>query len=156
MAQITINEDEYMGSQGLLYGAERRFLGVANGGTVDIIIKAGSYPIFVSFAADSDGKYLIDSYFEDDYTGGVALVPFNFYPSGAVATEATIVTQPTINVAGTKRGERLNGSGVGAQSVGGSSSNRETKLEANESLRLRLTNDAGVSADMALAVYFHR
>lgn len=133
---------------------QERFIDVADDGTIHIRFVADAKELHAVLSIDAGGDAWFDSYVDSTYTDpGTEKTPFNRYIDTAPASDGKVYLTPTVDVLGTKRFERLIIGGSGQKTSGGSTASRvESILAPGHTLDLIITNKAGATKDIGVAI----
>jgi hypothetical protein len=149
--QISIDYEHQKVHEGRHYTANYLEKAVANNGFIRLRFTTGARAVHIIFEIDAEGKAYWQTYNGTTYTidgtlpDGVKLTFFNRFIENDGTT--TIVRyNPTVNVIGTLRGNRVLWGGLGPQSTGGSSQSRIESIIPP----MVMQNVSGNAKDMAV------
>ena len=147
--------------EGRFYTVNYTELAVPNNGFIRLRITTGAKAIHITFEIDAEGKAYWKTYAGSTYTAdgtlpdGSKLTFFNRFIS-IDGTTTVVRYNPTVNVLGTLRGNRVVWGGLGPQSTGGISGSRtETILRPNSDVLLVMQNVSGQAKDMSVVAEWY-
>ena len=156
--QITIDIEHQKVHEGRHYTVNYLEKAVANNGYARLRITTGARAVHIIIAVDTEGKSYWQTYSGTTYTAdgtlpdGVKLTFFNRFIDND-GTTTTVRYNPTVNVLGTLRGNRVVWGGLGPQSTGGSDASRiESIIPPNKDVLLVVQNASGQAKDMAVVL----
>lgn len=133
--------------------------GVANNATIQLRVITGAKSFHVMFYIDIEGKIQFKTIVGSTYTvagtlpDGVKLTKFNRKSTSTYVETTTFRYAPTVNVAGSLRGNRMFPGGTGRNSVGLSGGDRvESIIGPNSDVLIEIKNVSGQARDIGLIV----
>jgi len=152
MSDVTnhIHEKQY-------FDYQKRFLAVANDGTVTLKLEATTKDMHVIANLDVEGKAYFDSYVDTVYTDdGTLQDTFNRFIDDAPAALSKIYLTPTVSDNGTQRFQKLIAAGSRPFSTGASTGGRVESIVAKGfNVYLVITNKSGSAQDFGVTIEWY-
>ena len=143
---------------GDMFQADRLEEGVANDGTVEMLIKVPAGGVaHASFTAQAGGDARLQLFEGPTITAdGTPVTPVNRNRTSTKVSAVSVFHTPTTSAAGTPLPDKLIAGGSGGNSAGGQTEPfAEWNLKADEDYLFRITNISGVAQNIGLEVDFY-